>query len=221
MPVQGQGRNSHRPPAPKPSGQPRFFQYHRPARWYDPTKPCPTSIQSIPATDKHFKEISALFGRTSGNQIVKIERIYNYKLYTNYAFKHEAFSRTEGRAVAIKHLFHGTRGTDPRVIYDTDTGLDSRVGGGMWGQGTYYAVNSSYSVNYASVRADGKMQMFCCSVIVGDTISLPSTPNLIRPPQKPNSTGLYHSVQGNTQGSDVFITYEPAMSYPSYLITFV
>jgi hypothetical protein len=152
--------------------------------------------------------------------IVEIKRIYNYRLYTNYAYKHEAFSRAEGKAVKIRHLFHGTKTTDPKVIYDTDTGLDSRVGQGMWGQGTYYAVNSSYSVNYSFTRPDGNHDMFCCSVIIGDAIDLPSTPTLNRPPPKPNSSGLYHSVKGNTGGSDVYITYEPAMSYPSYLITF-
>lgn len=217
------GREPHsapRAPHSAPRAPPSPFQYHKPARWYDPTRPIPTATKQLSPTEKHYKEISSLFAKTSSQSIVSIEQIFSYRLYTNYAYKHEAFSRQEGTAVKIKHLFHGTSSTDPKVIYDSDTGLDSRVGRGMWGQGTYYAVNSSYSVNYSFTRPDGKKQMFCCSVIIGDAKDLPSTPNLIRPPQKPNSGSFYHSVKGNTQGSDIYITYEPAMSYPSYLITF-
>ena len=210
----------HPAPHPAPRAPPSPFQYHRPARWYDPARPSPTSTKPLPTTDKHYKEISAFFAKTSSQTIESIERIFSYRLYTNYAYRHEAFSRAEGKAVKIKHLFHGTRSTDPKVIYDSDTGLDSRVGHGMWGNGSYYAVNSSYSVAYSFTRPDGKHQMFCCSVIIGDAVDLPSTPTLTRPPQKPNSSSLYHSVKGNTQGSDIYITYEPAMSYPSYLITF-
>lgn len=196
------------------------FIYHRPARWYQPGHPIPTDLQPLSATDKHYKTISDLFHQTSPNtKIVSIELIRNYQLYTIYAMKHEAFSVAAGRAVAIKHLFHGTSATAPKVIYDTVSGLDSRVGKGMWGQGTYYAVNSSYSVNYAHPLANGDAQMFCCSVIVGDFVRLPADSSLRKPPANPQG-GIYHSIQGNTNGSDIFITYEPAMSYPTFLITF-
>ena len=52
--------------------------------------------------------------------------------------------------VQTKLLFHGTSGTDPKLVYDSEEGLDMRFSNdGMWGRGIYFAVNSSYSNSYA------------------------------------------------------------------------
>ena len=52
--------------------------------------------------------------------------------------------------VQTKLLFHGTSGTDPKLIYDSEEGLDMRFSkNGMWGVGIYFAVNSEYSNSYA------------------------------------------------------------------------
>lgn len=195
------------------------FQYHRPPAWYLRNAE-ELKIVDLPATDPEYAAITAQFRQTSPNAITKIRVIQNKRLYTNFAFKHEGYSQIEGRAVEIKRLFHGTRANAPEVIYKSDAGLDSRLGGGMWGNGTYYALNSSYSVGYAHPAGDGTMEMFLCEVLVGDYIQLPSDGSLKKPPAKPNSTQCYHSVKGNTGGSDIWITYEPAMSYPHFLINY-
>jgi hypothetical protein len=60
-------------------------------------------------------------------------------------------------------------------------------------------------------------------VIVGDTADMPhtqATEALVRPPLKQGTNSLFHSVKGSEGGSDIYITYEPNMSYPDYLITF-
>jgi hypothetical protein len=50
----------------------------------------------------------------------------------------------------VKHLFHGTRSTDPSLIYKSESGLDMRFSNsGMYGKGIYFAENSSYSDAYA------------------------------------------------------------------------
>lgn len=50
----------------------------------------------------------------------------------------------------MKHLFHGTRATDPKLIYGTEDGLDIRFSKeGAYGTGIYFANNSLYSSNYA------------------------------------------------------------------------
>jgi hypothetical protein len=50
----------------------------------------------------------------------------------------------------MKHLFHGSRGTDPKLIYGSEDGLDIRFSNaGAYGNGIYFANNSQYSSNYA------------------------------------------------------------------------
>lgn len=195
------------------------FQYHRPPAWYS-TATDQVRVVDLPATDPEYTAISAQFHQTAPNKITKIRVVQNKRLYTNFAFKHEGYSQIERRAVEIKRLFHGTRANAPEVIYQSDSGLDSRLGTGMWGNGTYYALNASYSLGYAHAAADGTSEMFLCEVLVGDFIKLPSDGSLKKPPAKPNSTQCYHSVQGHTGGSDIWITYEPAMSYPHFIINY-
>lgn len=43
----------------------------------------------------------------------------------------------------MKHLFHGTRATDPQQIYTTEDGFDIRFSNaGAYGTGIYFADNS-------------------------------------------------------------------------------
>jgi len=50
----------------------------------------------------------------------------------------------------IRHLFHGTKGTDPKLIYESKYGLDIRFArSGLYGEGIYFAEHSSYSHQYA------------------------------------------------------------------------
>ena len=50
-------------------------------------------------------------------------------------------------------LFHGTKNTPPKAIYNSEQGFDNRLASqGMNGEGTYFAELSSYSHNYAQGR---------------------------------------------------------------------
>ena len=155
---------------------------------------------------------------------MKIERIQNKHLYKLFADKHETLSQAERRSLKLMHLFHGTRKYPPSAVYDSLTGLDPRIGHGVWGQGTYYARNSYYSVDrYGHGLPDGTQQIFCMLVLVGDSANMPptqQTKTLVRPPLKQGTTSLFHSVNGQEGGSDIYVTYEANMSYPYYLITF-
>ena len=57
---------------------------------------------------------------------------------------------TKAPTQLIKLLFHGSSGTDPRHIYQSEEGLDMRFSRkGRYGQGIYFADNSMYSTRYA------------------------------------------------------------------------
>lgn len=131
-------------------------------------------------------------------------------------------------------MFHGTRQTDPEVIYSGDAGFDvghSRVG--MWGPGNYFAVNASYSDSYAhtkTVIGHSLCKMLFAKVLTGLTYESPPNRELIFPPER-GDTGetegrvrrRYNSVHGTaTDGSDlyVYITYSNEQTYPAYIITY-
>jgi len=202
-----------------PQGQ--AFQYHKPADWFL-SQPEEMNIQTLSTASQEYQDVAARFSETMGESsvLVTIERLQNKRLYTSFAYKHEAYSIVEGKAVEIRELFHGTSGTDPTVIFQSDTGLDSRLGKGLWGQGTYYAQNADYSHGYCFRTDANQCQMFLCQVIVGEYVELPQDEDLRRPPQRPGSSACFHSVKGITDSSEIFITYEAAMSYPMWLITY-
>ena len=69
-----------------------------------------------------------------------------------------------------RHLFHGTRKTDPKLIYESDVGFDIKYSSdGLNGFAIYFATNSRYSNDYAHrMPPHGFLrQMFMCLVLVG------------------------------------------------------
>ena len=153
-----------------------------------------------------------------------IERIQNKPLWERYFWKKTQFF--DEKNWNDIELFHGTRNTQPSEIY-TGSGFDMRFcDNGMWGRGSYFAVNASYSNSYRSTKGDGKFQFFFALATRGDFAKLSSQPNgsLRKPPVKAsNDSGIqveYDSVEGYTGGSIIYIFYENDRVYPSYLITF-
>lgn len=204
------------------TGQGQGFQFHRLPDWYQ-RQTTEMEQQTVPPSSQEFQQVANRFNETMGQEgrLISIQRVQNRRLYTNFAYKHEAFSKVEGRPLEIMQLFHGTSKTEPAVIFQSDSGLDSRLGRGLWGQGTYYAKNSFYSHDYCFRTPANQCQMFLCLVLVGDYVELPQNDKLVRPPNKRGSTSsCFHSVKGVTDTSDIWITYEAAMSYPLWLITY-
>ena len=108
----------------------------------------------------------------------------------------------KGPTQLIKLLFHGSGrgGATPKVIYESEDGLDIRFAQfGNSGQGTYFADNSQYSHTYAYLKNDGGeqvYQMFVCFVLPGETVQDPPDPRHLRiPPFKNGQDGVrYDSV---------------------------
>jgi len=154
--------------------------------------------------------------------IQKIERIQNKFLWKKYARNKQEITERNGVCETL-NLFHGTRGTHPKEIYgNVDVGFDMRFSdSGMWGRGTYFAKNASYSNDYCFITPNNQKQMFLAEVLVGKYLTCPSDRKIRRPPLMPNSIYQYNSVSGNTNGSDVWIVYENNLAYPQFLITYI
>ena len=183
-------------------------------------------LKQLERHSKEWSEVAQKFHATLPQKcIVKIERIQNIWLWDKY-YKHcDRMKIKCGGEVIEKQLFHGTRNTPPSSIYNNEEGFDMRFGSaGMWGIGNYFAVKASYSDMYAHCLSDGTHQMFLAKVLTGKSIELPSDDTLRMPPIiQPSVEGnfRYDTVNGETQGSQVYITYSNDKAYPFYLISYL
>lgn len=156
--------------------------------------------------------------------VTNIQRVQNRWLYRKYAIQRHLIKDKNGpKCVNEKELFHGTRLTNPDVIWQSEDGFDMRHSAdGMWGRGTYFASEASYShegfVHYNVQRKE--YQLFLAHVLTGDSISLPPDRNIKMPPLKRGSSIRYDSVNGVTNGCIVYILYKLDMAYPAYLISY-
>lgn len=177
-----------------------------------------------------WNRVEQQFKQTMTNQIAKISRIQNTWLWEKYVMHRKRLSVKNEGNINEKELFHGTRGNDPRQIYEGEDGFDMRFSAqGMWGQANYFAVNASYSHGYAHPTPDGHREMFLVKVLTGDSYNCPSNNSLRMPPVKQTSGGgrkvqfaqmRYDTVTGTTGGSQVFMTYDNDKAYPAYLIKY-
>ena len=158
--------------------------------------------------------------------IIRIERIQNKWLWQKYSHHKEMLRKKNKNVINEMQLFHGTRSNDPNKIYNSEEGFDMRYcDSGMWGKANYFAVNATYSDNYAHTCITGRKKMFLVSVLTGESYECQPDSRLRMPPEKQSTTSAeiqlrYDTVTGNTNGSKIYMTYDNLKAYPSYLITY-
>ena len=157
--------------------------------------------------------------------IVSIKRIQNNWLWERYVMTRKRLSKKNNGRVNEKQLFHGSRTSRAHMIYDSEEGFDMRYSSnGMWGQANYFAEKASYSNSYAYELGDGTNEILLAKVLTGDSYKSPSDQTLRMPPLKDNHTRFqqerYDTVEGETHGSRVFMTYSNDKAYPAYLIVY-
>ena len=155
-------------------------------------------------------------------RVIEVTRIQNKWLWERYVQHKQRLSFKNNGSVNEKELFHGTRGNDPKLIYEGEDGFDMRFScEGMWGRANYFAVNSN---SYAYTRSYGTREMFMVKVLTGESYQCPSDRGIRMPPEKQGSGGFhcgrvrYDTVTGTTGGSQVFMAYNNDKAYPAYLI---
>jgi hypothetical protein len=195
-------------------------------------KPQSEKVLLVPVlrhSDEWNKEVTKIQKTLPGATIVKLERIQNTWLWGRYSFAKERMLEINKGHVNEKHLFHGTRSTPPEKVFRSEIGVDFRFSReGLWGTGSYFAVNAAYSDSYAYSTPGGGKQMFICKVLTGDSYEAGTNTDrsLRQPPLKPaTSQGSfeeqrYDSVKGYTNGSYVYVVYDHEKVYPAYLVTY-
>ena len=180
-------------------------------------------------SDEWNKEVQSFHKTLSRASVTKLERIQNKWLWDHYSFAKKQMSKKNRGCVNEKHLFHGTRTTPPEKVFKSEKGVDFRFSraAGLWGEGSYFAVSSSYSDNYAhTLPSSTTKQMLICKVLTGESYNAETKTDrsLRQPPTKPSSGSFeeerYDSVKGHTNGSYVYILYDHGKVYPAYLVTY-
>ena len=159
--------------------------------------------------------------------IVALERVQNLPLWQKYALEKKQMQRRNVGEVNEKSLFHGSSHINPYKIASSVRGVDFRYSkGGIWGKGAYFAVNASYSdKTYAhKTQISENKQLLLVQVLTGKSYSYKTEENrsLTRPPDLPGAKAgeLYDTVNGETNGSLVYVVYDHDKSYPAYIITY-
>ena len=190
-------------------------------------------LKEVKSNEEERKSIETLIHKTMSNaRILSVQRIQNKWLWQRHCFAKQRMSDKNNGVVNEKELFHGTNSTPPEKIYKSEQGFDFRYSSmGMWGTGTYFAVNASYSNSYAFQSGRNK-QMILAKVLTGETVHCPPDNALKKPPRKilwmkaqcgtesKFEDELYDSVSGHTIGSDIFVIYDHEKAYPAYLIQY-
>ena len=184
----------------------------------------------LTSQSSEFAAIAEKFYKTMPSaEIRSIERVQNHELWQKYSDRAKRI-RNEPQACREKLLFHGTRHTDPKEIYQGDSSFDTRFSQqGMWGKGNYFAVNASYANSYAhSIHGTENLRkLLVAYVLTGPSYYSDPDSSLMKPPyrsEQVDSKGIrrrYHSVNGVTGGTTVYITYDNDLAYPAYVITYV
>ena len=127
-----------------------------------------------------------------------------------------------GQRLNERRLFHGTSPETVEAICKQN--FDWRLHGKnatMYGQGSYFALNSSYSDAYAKEDAHSFRFMFIAKVLVGSYTKGDSSYR--RPPLKDPSnpaSDLYDSCVDKPSNPTIFVVFDTDQFYPEYIIKY-
>ncbi|XDV54105.1 hypothetical protein PO909_022468 [Leuciscus waleckii] len=192
-----------------------------PSDWED-MKGNSVVLVKLKADSNEYAEVEKEFKRTGlTSNIIEIERIQNSALWRNYTIKKEELEEKNKHKNNEQRLFHCT-GPDKTDQINHHGFNRSYAGthGAMYGNGTYFAVDPSYSAQgYSKLDVNGHKRMYLARVLVGDfTQGKPGLP--VPPAKSSNSADLYNSVTDNISNPTMFVIFNDVQAYPEYLITF-
>ncbi|XP_047678406.1 protein mono-ADP-ribosyltransferase PARP12-like isoform X1 [Tachysurus fulvidraco] len=168
-----------------------------------------------------YRKVETLFKATMpNNRIKEIQRVQNSSLWKVFQWQKEQMEeRNGGRDVEKRYLFHGTDASLKEVICEQN--FDWRAhgkNGTVYGKGSYFARDASYSNKYAKSKGGIKM-MFVALVLVGEFTK--GTSLLLRPPQKKLKPGVfYDSCVDKETDPSIFVIFEKYQIYPEYVIEY-
>ncbi|NWW21055.1 PAR14 polymerase, partial [Falcunculus frontatus] len=194
-----------------------------PPTW-DPMENEQPKIVELKPDSREYKDVQERFLRTCQFfKIEKIERVQNPYFWKAYQIKKCEMDKKNGSRKNEKLLFHGTSKESLTLI--NKHGFNRSYAGmhaANFGNGTYFAVNASYSAHdtYSKPDVNGRKYMYLARVLVGEYSQ--GIKGAITPASKnaSNSVDLFDSSTDNVSQPSMFIIFNDIQAYPEYLITF-
>ncbi|XP_072000953.1 protein mono-ADP-ribosyltransferase PARP12-like isoform X2 [Engystomops pustulosus] len=173
-------------------------------------------------TSSEFLEIVSIFTKTvTGHVVKKMWRLQNPSLWQVFQWQKAQMKKlSPGRDVKEVQLFHGTEesNVDPICNHNFDWRICG-THGTMYGQGSYFARDASYSYNYSKPTSGGSRMMFVARVLVGDYVV--GDPSMKRPPPRPGSSSRYYdSCVDDATDPSIYVVFEKHQIYPEYLLEY-
>ncbi|XP_056621652.1 protein mono-ADP-ribosyltransferase PARP12-like isoform X2 [Triplophysa dalaica] len=170
-------------------------------------------------SSKEYLRVSSLFSRTMPRSTIhSIEIVQNLSLWRVFQWQKEQMTgRNKGKEVAQRQLFHGTN--EDLIDPICEQNFDWRVCGShgtLYGKGSYFARDASYSDKYIKSRTNQK-KMFLAQVLVGEFTRGQSS--LVRPPAK-TSKSFYDSCVDSETNPAIFVVFEKFQVYPEFIIEY-
>ncbi|XP_024266397.1 protein mono-ADP-ribosyltransferase PARP15 isoform X1 [Oncorhynchus tshawytscha] len=195
-----------------------------PQDWAAMPATSPVQLYSIHPGSPEYDEVQGLFQNTCpDNEIKKIERVQNPNLWKSFQIKKKDISDRNDRFLNERRLFHGTSHTN--VGHINDHGFNRSYAGkndAEYGNGTYFAVNASYSAadEFSKPDGEGRKLMYLCRVLTGHFTK--GERGMIEPPFKDGSDiRRYDSTTNEPSDPTEFVVFHDCQAYPEYLITFL
>eukprot|EP01084_Bolivina_argentea_P040960 75587_1 len=155
-------------------------------------------------------------------QIVKVESVENIMLYEKYWNARKRLIKLVGENnLNERNVFHGTNNLDAMIKIQREGFRKEFTQRAVYGEGTYFAKNSSYSVGFSCKGNDGVNQMLQCKVMMGISAKGKKQYTLRTWPQKNDGNGLmYDSLVDDQQNPTKFVIHENDRAYPMFIIHF-
>ncbi|NXJ02401.1 PAR12 polymerase, partial [Psophia crepitans] len=173
----------------------------------------------LDSSSEEYKKVKVDFQRTMPKTVIKrICRVQNPSLWELYQWQKEQMQKCNGgKAADERFLFHGTSKKYIDAICHQN--FDWRIcglHGTVYGKGSYFARDASYSNNYCGEESCTKT-MFQARVLVGEfTVGNSS---YVRPPLK-DKQNFYDSCVNCSSNPSIFVIFEKQQIYPEYLIEY-
>ncbi|XP_062860334.1 protein mono-ADP-ribosyltransferase PARP12-like [Trichomycterus rosablanca] len=178
-------------------------------------------LVSVSNTEAEFVKVEKLFKQTMPNhKIVSMQRNQNISLWKVFQWQKEQMKeRNGGRDVNERLLFHGT--SESLIDAICDQNFDWRIcgkHGTLYGKGSYFARDASYSDGYSQSVNSTMKKMFVARVLVGHYTCGSST--IVRPPAKTTGKDLYDSCVDDISNPSIFVIFEKYQIYPEFIIEY-
>jgi hypothetical protein len=168
--------------------------------------------KDIYMSDKRYNEIEAGILKSYPNAcILFMEEITNPKLEEAYQKQKLEIETKRGKACKELLLYHGTREVFAENIikYGFDPTINSRS---AYGKGSYFALNASYSREFAPPASDDVSFMLLCNVLVGEL--------MVYGANIPIDTEKHDNSVNRLNNPDIYVTPYAAGAIPKFLVAF-